>query len=134
MRGLAGYYTALVPTLKLTAVQMLGLAGLGAVAGGWIKRRAPLLDRLNIPAPIAGGMIYALLALALRDRVVNLDADTSLRDLLQVAFFTTIGLSVRWQLLRRGGPALAWLLGAASLGAVLQNLLGMGLARAMGID
>ncbi|MBS1856574.1 MAG: sodium/glutamate symporter [Acidobacteria bacterium] len=124
----------MIPTLKLSTVQMLGLAGVGAAAGGWTKRRAPLLYRLNIPAPIVGGMMYSLAALALRGRVVNLDADTSLRDLLQIAFFTTIGLSVRASALRRGGRALVWLLGAASAGAVLQNLLGMGLARFMGID
>jgi len=124
----------LVPTLKLTAIQLLGLAGLGAVAGNWIKRRVPLLDRLNVPAPIVGGMLYAFLALALRDRVVNLDADTSLRDLFQIAFFTTIGLSVRVDALRRGGSALVWLLAAASAGAVLQNLLGIGLAKALGLD
>lgn len=124
----------MVPTLKLTSVQLLGLAGLGAAAGVWIKQRAPLLNRLNVPAPIAGGMLYALLALALRDRVVNLDADTSLRDLLQIAFFTTIGLSVRVDALRRGGSGLLWLLAAASAGAVLQNLLGMGLAKALGLD
>ena len=115
-------------------VQMLGLGAIGAVAGGWIKRRVPVLDRLNIPAPIVGGMIYALIALALRDRVVNLEADAALRDLLQIAFFTTIGLSVRMEDLRRGGAALAWLLGAASVGAMLQNVLGMALARGMGID
>ncbi len=113
---------------------MLGLGAVGAVVGGWIKRRVPVLDRLNIPAPIAGGLVYALIALALRDRVVNLDADTSLRDLLQIAFFTTIGLSLRLQTLRKGGTAMAVLLGVASLGAVLQNLLGIGLARSMGLD
>src|SRR5947207_2463431 len=81
-----------------------------------------------MPSPIAGGMVYALIALALRDRVVNLEADDGLRNLLQVAFFTTIGLSVRMETLRRGGVALAWLLAAASLGVVLQNALGMALA------
>lgn len=113
---------------------MLGLGGLGAAAGTWIKRRVPVLDRLHIPAPIVGGMLYALLALALRDRVVNLEADTSLRDLLQIAFFTTIGLGVRVAALRRGGSALVWLLAAASAGAILQNMVGMGLARLLGID
>jgi ESS family glutamate:Na+ symporter len=115
-------------------VQMLGLSAFGAVAGGWIKRRLPVLDRINIPAPIVGGMAYAVIALLLRDRVVNLEADDGLRNLLQIAFFTTIGLSVRMETLRKGGVALAWLLAAASLGVVLQNALGMALARGMGID
>jgi len=65
-----------------------------------VKRRVPLLDRLNIPAPIIGGLVFALAALALRDRYVNIDADPGLRDLLQIAFMTTIGLSARWRLLR----------------------------------
>src|ERR1035438_5379953 len=98
------YYTAfLTPTWKLNAVHMLGLACLGVVLGGWLKRKLPLLRRLNIPTPIAGGMIYAVLALALRDRVVNIEADAVLRDLLMVAFMTTVGLSARLQLIREGG-------------------------------
>ncbi len=124
----------MVPTLKISAVQMLGLAALGVAAGTWVKRRVPLLDRLNIPTPIVGGMLYAVAALALRDRVVNLDADVVLRDLLMVAFMTTIGLSARLQLIREGGARMIWFLGIASLGAVLQNLLGIALAHALGVD
>jgi len=124
----------MVPTLKISAVQMLGLAALGVAAGTWVKRRVPLLDRLNIPTPIVGGMLFAVAALALRDRVVNLDADVVLRDLLMVAFMTTIGLSARLQLIREGGARVIWFLGIASLGAVLQNLLGIALAHALGVD
>ena len=94
----------------------------------------PLLDRLNIPTPIVGGMLYAVAALALRYRGVNIDADVGLRDLLMVAFMTTIGLSARWQLIREGGARVVWFLAIASLGAVLQNLLGIGLAHALGVD
>ena len=124
----------MTPTWKLSAVQVLGLAALGVVMGTWLKRRLPLLDRLNIPVPIVGGMIYAVLTLLLRDRVVNIDADVVLRDLAMIAFMTTIGLGARLQLIREGGSKLLWLLGAASLGALLQNLLGIGLARALGVD
>jgi glutamate:Na+ symporter, ESS family len=124
----------MTPTLKISAVQMLGLAALGVAAGTWVKWRIPLLDRLNIPTPIVGGMLYAMAALVLRDRVVNIDADVVLRDLLMVAFMTTIGLSARLQLIREGGAKVIWFLGIASLGAVLQNLLGIALARGLGVD
>jgi ESS family glutamate:Na+ symporter len=123
-----------IPTWKISAVQVLGLAALGVVVGGWLKRRVPLLDRLNIPVPILGGMVYAVATLVLRDRVVNIDADTVLRDLLMIAFMTTIGLSARVQLLREGGAKLLWFFAVATLGALLQNVLGMGLARALGVD
>lgn len=124
----------MIPLLKISAVQMLGLGALGMVAGTWLKRRIPLLDRLNVPTPIVGGMLYAVAALALHDRIVNIEADVVLRDLLMVAFMTTIGLSARWQLIREGGARVIWFLAIASLGAVLQNLLGIGLAHALGVD
>jgi glutamate:Na+ symporter, ESS family len=124
----------MIPTWKLNAAQVLGLACLGVWIGGWLKRRLPVLDRLNIPVSIAGGMVYALAALALHGRYLNLDADATLRDLLMIAFMTTIGLSARLDLIRQGGAGVVKMLAIASFGAVLQNLLGMGLARALGID
>ena len=124
----------MIPTWKLNAAQVLGLACLGVWLGGWLKRRIPLLDRLNIPVSIAGGMVYALGALALHGRYLNLEADVVLRDLLMIAFMTTIGLSARLDLLREGGAGVVKMLAIASIGAVLQNLLGMALARGLGID
>ena len=45
------------------------LSCFGLVVGGWLKRRIPLLDDLNIPAPIVGGLLYALAMLGLRGHV-----------------------------------------------------------------
>jgi len=124
----------MTPTWKLNAIQMLALACFGVLLGGWLKRKVPLLDRLNIPASIVGGLLYAVAALLLRDRYVNLDADSVLRDLLMIAFMTTIGLSARLQLLREGGAQVIWMLVVASIGAVLQNAVGIGVATALSLD
>jgi ESS family glutamate:Na+ symporter len=120
--------------VKLNPAQVLGAAALGVFIGGWLKRKIPVLDRWNIPVPIAGGMVFALAALALHGRIVNVEADTLLRDLLMIAFMSTIGLGASVQLLRKGGRQVILLLVLSSLGAVLQNLLGIGLAMSMGID
>ena len=124
----------MVPTWKLTPIQVLALACVGIAIGQWLKRKIPLLDRLNIPAPIVGGMIYALAVLFLRDRYVNLDADPTLRDMLMIAFMTTIGLGARFRLIREGGAQVIWMLAVASFGVILQNLLGIGLAKALWVD
>ena len=124
----------MIPVLKLNSAHMLGLAAVGVGLGGWLKRRIPLLDRWDIPVPVAGGMVFALLALALRDRVVNIEADTLLRDLLTTAFMTTIGLSARLRLLANGGRQVVWLLTVSSAAAVMQNVLGIGMARLFGLD
>lgn len=118
----------IVTTLKLSAVQVLALSCFGVVLGVWLKKKVPLLDRLNIPASIVGGLVYALLALFLRDRYLNLDMDMTLRDILMVTFFTTIGMSASLRLVRAGGPQVLVFFGIATVGAVLQNLVGVGLA------
>lgn len=119
---------------KLNSAQILALACLAIALGEWLKRRLPLLDRLDIPVPIAGGMAFALAALALHGRVINFDGDTSLQTLLMIAFMTTIGLNARVELIRRGGVGVVKLLAIASLGAFLQNVLGMSVAKALGVD
>ncbi|MGH2670755.1 MAG: sodium/glutamate symporter, partial [bacterium] len=123
-----------VATLKLNAVQVTAFAAFGLVMGVWLKRRIPLLDWLNIPAPIAGGLVYALLVLALRDRYVNFDMDMVLRDILMVAFFTSIGMNASLKLVRTGGVQVLWFFAIATAGAVLQNGLGIALAKLLSVD
>jgi glutamate:Na+ symporter, ESS family len=124
----------MVPALKVNAAEVLGLGCLGVAMGLWLKRRLPVLDRLDIPAPIAGGMVYALITLALHDRVVNFEFEGSLRDLAQIAFMTTVGLGASARLLREGGIGVVKLLALSTLGALLQNGLGMGIAKLLGVD
>ena len=124
----------MVPVLKINAAEVFGLGCLGVAIGLWLKRRLPILDRLNIPAPIAGGMVYALVTMALRDRVANFEFDGGLRDLAQMAFMTTVGLAASARLIRQGGVGVAKLLALSVVGAVLQNALGMGIAKALGVD
>jgi ESS family glutamate:Na+ symporter len=122
------------PAWKLNPAQVLALACLGVALGAWLKRKLPLLDRLDIPVPVVGGMLYALLTLALHGRVVNLEVDTTLRDLLMIAFMTTIGLNARLELIRKGGAGVVTLLVISTIGAALQNVLGIALATALHVD
>src|SRR5258706_131987 len=92
-----------IPVWKLNAIQVLAFACAGLAIGTWLKRRFPVLDRLNIPASIVGGLVFSLAALAMRDRVLNLEPDLVLRDILMIAFFTTIGMGASMRLLKQGG-------------------------------
>lgn len=123
-----------VPTIAVSAVQVLALSCAGWWLGNQARRRVAALERLNVPGPILGGLVYALLLLALRDRVVNFQLDLGLRDLLQNAFFTTIGFGASLSLFRVGGPQVLLFFAVAAVGAVLQNGLGIGLAKALGLD
>lgn len=115
--------------IKMDVIQTLALAAVVLMVGMSLKRRLSWLDRLNIPAAVIGGLLCSVLILALRDRVVNVEMDLTLRDLLMIAFFTTVGLNASLQLVKRGGWQVLAFFGLASLLAVVQNLVGIALAR-----
>jgi len=119
---------------KLDMVQTLALAAVVLFLGYAIRRRIPVLDRYNIPAPVVGGFIFASVALALRLwGVLAFEFDTTLQPPLMIAFFTTIGLGASLGLLKIGGPQvlLFWIL--ASILAVIQDVVGVTLAKGLGV-
>jgi len=65
-------------------------ATLVLLLGGKCVRSIPLLRKYTIPAPVAGGLLVALLLLALK-KFANweISFDMSLKDPLMLAFFAT---------------------------------------------
>lgn len=120
--------------LDLDMIQTLALASLVLFAGYAVRRRVALLDRYNIPAPVVGGFLFAALALVLRlNGVIAFEFDTTLQAPLMTAFFTTVGLGASLALLRVGGPQVLLFWGLASVLAIIQDAVGVGLARTMGV-
>jgi ESS family glutamate:Na+ symporter len=139
----------------ISAWWLLVLACPVLFAGEALLRRVPALVRCNIPASVTGGLLAAALVLGLQAtgllqiswqtrvtagwwtwlatpepewfsrpaKAVNLP--------LLVGFFTCVGLAAPLSILRTGGRALVILLGAATTLAVLQNFVGVGLAKAL---
>lgn len=123
---------AIAQTLQLDLVFTLALAALFLFIGYALQRRVKFLARSSVPAPAVGGLLFALVVLALHARgALDVVVDTSLRAPLQTAFFTTIGLGATLGLLRAGGWRMGFLLLIASVAAVVQNVAGVGLARMM---
>jgi ESS family glutamate:Na+ symporter len=119
---------------KLDMMQTLALAAVILFVGYGIRRRVGVLSRYNIPAPVIGGFLFAAVALALRlQGVVAFEFDTSLQTPLMIAFFTTIGLGASLALLKVGGPQVLLFWGLASLLAVVQDGVGVLLARLLGV-
>lgn len=115
------------------------------------------LGRMNIPAPVVGGLLVAVAVLLL-----NLGLDTSVRFPTSVstawwtwlvtiepewagrpakslsvpllgAFYVCVGLNSTWAVVRRGSVQVIVFLGAATLLGVVQNIVGVALALAMGL-
>jgi ESS family glutamate:Na+ symporter len=120
--------------LKLDLVQTVAFAGLVLFAGYGVRRLVRPLARNNVPAPVVGGLLAAvLITLARRGGAGVLQFDTALQTPLMIAFFTTIGFGASVPLLRRGGPQVILILGLATVIAAAQNALGMLLAAPLGV-
>jgi ESS family glutamate:Na+ symporter len=121
-------------TFKLDMMQTLALAAIVLFVGYGIRKRVPFLDRYNIPAPVVGGFLFAAASLALRQAgLVAFEFTTTLQSPLMIAFFTTIGLGASLSLLKVGGPQVLLFWGLASLLAVFQDVVGVILAKGMGV-
>jgi ESS family glutamate:Na+ symporter len=118
--------------LKLDLLQTLTLAAVVYYAGVKVRGRIGILDRLNIPSAVVGGLLFAILVFALHDRVLNLTLETAAQPVLNVAFFTTIGMGASLALLRRGGVAVGVFLLFAVVVCFVQDLLGIAIATGFG--
>ena len=92
--------------MSLDLVQTVALAGVVLFAGYFIRRVITPLADYNIPAPVVGGLLVAILLTLNRAYLgYPIKFDTTLQSPLMIAFFTTIGFGASVALLRVGGPA-----------------------------
>jgi ESS family glutamate:Na+ symporter len=102
--------------------------------GARITRAVRFLRDFNIPEPVTGGLLAALMTLGIYvwlGRPVSFGLQ--IRDYLLVLFFSGIGLNARLRDVASGGRPLAILLGLTVALILLQNLLGAAAALAFGL-
>jgi glutamate:Na+ symporter, ESS family len=119
--------------VTLDLVQTVALAGVVLFAGYFIRRVITPLAEHNIPAPVVGGLLVAILLTLNRAYLgYPVKFDTTLQSPLMIAFFTTIGFGASVALLRVGGPAVVVFFLFSTVMAFLQNVIGAGVAMALG--
>lgn len=105
------------------------------LAGKAITLRSQMLRRYSIPEPVVGGVLcagfVAVIYFALGRQI---GFQLEVRDFLLLVFFAGIGLKSDVGTLVRGGRPLFILLIAATVFIVVQNLAGMSVASAFGLD
>ncbi len=120
--------------IELNAVQTVAFGGLALFLGYALCRLIPVLGRYNLPAPVVGGLVVALLVLWAHGRdTVLFQFDTSLQAPLMIAFFTSMGVNASVALLRISGKQVMVFLALATGFAVVQNLVGIGVATSFGL-
>src|SRR5688572_6987607 len=119
---------------SLDFINTVAFGGLVLFSGHGVRRAFPWLSRYNVPAPVIGGLLVAGALTAARGRGVNLITfDTRLQAPLMIAFFTTVGFGASLSLLRVGGPQVLIFFALSTVLAVLQNVVGVLVAKPLGM-
>jgi ESS family glutamate:Na+ symporter len=102
--------------------------------GRWFIRHSRFLRDYNIPEPVVGGLLFALLSTLLYFTFdVTVQFELGARDFLLVYFFTTIGLNAKLSDLAAGGKPLLILLALTVGYMFVQNITGIAVATAFGL-
>jgi glutamate:Na+ symporter, ESS family len=122
-------------TLKLDMVQTAALAVVVLLIGQQIKNKVTVLDKYCIPSPVVGGLLFAIIALFLRTSgVLMFEMTTTLQTLFMTAFFTTVGFTASFKLLKKGGIQVVFFLIAAVILVIFQDIVGVTLAKVFGLN
>ncbi|MBF8982031.1 sodium/glutamate symporter [Lutibacter sp. B2] len=121
--------------LELDMIQAIALAVVVLLVGQMVRKKVDFLEKFCIPAPVIGGLIFAILALILKvTGVLELNMDATLKGVLMTAFFTTVGFTASFKLLKKGGAQVFMFLGIATILVILQNVVGFSLAKVFGLN
>ncbi|AEK62459.1 sodium/glutamate symporter [Collimonas fungivorans] len=121
--------------IRLDTLETLVAASLVLLLGRKLVASSSLLKAYSIPEPVIGGLLVALLMFGLRSfSSVQVQFDSSLQGPLMLAFFATIGLNANLASLKAGGRTLVLFLGVVLGLLVLQDAIGIGMAKLMGLD
>ena len=121
--------------IQLDFYSTLVAASLVLLLGRWLVARIGFLRAYSIPEPVVGGLLVAALLLLLRALTdIEVRFDASLQAPLMLAFFATIGLNADFASLKKGGRILGIFLLVVTALLVVQNAMGIALAKALGLD
>ena len=119
--------------MTFSLIETLAIAAGGILLGKGLVRLFPILQDLCLPEPVLGGLLLCVLfSLSEFFGAQPLQFDLTLQTPLMIAFFLSIGWMASWKNLRAGGSDVIKFFLLCGLILVSQNLIGMGLAKAMG--
>lgn len=122
-------------TLEFDMIQTTTLAIFFYYIGVFIKSKVSIFEKFCIPAPVVGGLIFAILNLIFTESgFISISLDTTLQKPFMLAFFTTIGLGASFKMIKQGGLHVIMFFIAALLLVISQDVLGVVMAKFIGED
>lgn len=126
-----------VSSFKFEYLTTLLFAAIVIFAGQAIVKRSAWLRKYAIPAPVVSGVIFSIIVSVIKGAgVIGFSFDTKImQDFTQNVFFLCVGFGFSIKMLKRAGGKLCFNIAlAACLLITLQDVLGVLLGKAIGLD
>lgn len=115
--------------------QTIAVAVVVLILGAFLKRKISFLEKFCIPAPVIGGLIFAIFTLICYSTgILEIDFDDTLKEVCMVFFFTSVGSQANLKVLKSGGKPLLIFLVLVIILIITQNFTAIGLANLLGLD
>jgi len=122
-------------TLNVDMYQTLAAAVGVLYLGGFLKKKIKFLETFCIPAPVVGGIVFAILSCLLHGLgIVEFQFDETLKTVCMVMFFTSVGFQANLKVLKAGGKSLVVFLLCLVVLIFTQNFVAVGISKLMGIS
>lgn len=116
--------------LNLDIFQTMALVTIVFYLGTYLRKKAKFLSKYCIPAPVVGGLLFAIVMLVLKlTNIASVTLDTTLQNLFMTTFFASVGFTASFKILKNGGIKVAMFLGIAILLVISQDVVGASLAK-----
>lgn len=121
--------------IQLDMYQTLAVAVLVLMLGSFLRRRIRFLEKFCIPAPVIGGLLFAIMTcIGHVSGLADFSFDDTLREVCMVLFFTSVGFQANLKVLKSGGKSMAVFLTLVIALVILQNLVAVGLSKMLHIN
>lgn len=122
-------------TLNVDMYQTLAAAVGVLYLGGFLKKKIKFLETFCIPAPVVGGIVFAILSCLLHGLgIVEFQFDETLKTVCMVMFFTSVGFQANLKVLKAGGKSLVVFLLCLVVLIFTQNFVAVGISKLLGIS
>ena len=103
--------------------------------GQALVKKVGFLRDFNIPEPVAGGIVAAIVLYGVHQALgYSINFHKDLQTAFMLIFFASIGLSANFAKLKAGGIGLIFFLMIIAVFILVQDAVGVGMAKAMGLD
>lgn len=128
-------YQTIMLQITLDMYQTLAAAVVVLALGRFLRGRVRLLERFCIPAPVIGGVLFAIFTcVCYGTGIAEFAFDDILKEVCMVFFFTSVGFQANLKVLRSGGTEMIVFL-VLVIGLIVgQNFVAIGLSKVLGIS